>query len=194
MTQTKKPPLHTSEAQKELDKCEKQFEEFDEQIKSLTLDRMNEAPKKELEPQTKLSSKEIENSQDIYLKPFRTISSREKFNEKFRDDYNFAKEYVRFIAENKEIKGETIDVWTKKFPGQPAEEWLVPVNKPVWGPRYLAEQIRACSYHTFVMDNSKPSAQHQFGTDTGQMIVDNVVPRLTAEPVSAKKSIFMGGF
>ena len=52
-----------------------------------------EAPKEEVEAQTKLSSKEIAKSKDIYLKPIKTISrSKEsKFNEKFRNDWNFAK-------------------------------------------------------------------------------------------------------
>jgi len=59
---------------------------------------------------------------------------------------NFQKEYVQFIAENKEIIGETIEIWTRPFGGMPAEFWKVPVNKPVWGPRYLAEQIKRCYY------------------------------------------------
>ncbi len=111
-------------AQKELDKVEAQFEAFDNNVKALTHDRMNEAPFKEVEAQTKLSSKDISNSKDIYLKPTKSIGSREKFNEDYRNEYNEAKEYVNFIAENKEIIGETIELWTKPFAGMPAEEWI----------------------------------------------------------------------
>ena len=115
-------------AQKELDKAETQFQDFDKQVKEMTLDRMNEAPKLEVEPQTKMAQKDIQNSKDVYLKPHKTIGSKEKFNEKFREDYNFSTQVVQFIAENKEIIGEEIDIWTKPFPGMPAEEWKVPCN------------------------------------------------------------------
>ncbi len=105
MTRPGRPKLNSA-SERELDKAQDQFEAFDAQIKELTLDRMNEAPRKEVEPQTKLASSEIEKSKDIYLKPARAISSREKFNESFREDYDFSKEFVQFIAENKEIIGE----------------------------------------------------------------------------------------
>jgi hypothetical protein len=168
-------------------------EKFDNNVKELTLDRMNLAPKLEVESQTKLSQTDLSKSKDIYLKPKRTIGSREKFNEKYRDDLNFAKEYVQFIAENHECIGENIDLWTKPYPGMPAEEWNVPTNKPVWAPRYVAERIKNCSYHRMSMDQSK-----QVGTDSsgstyfGAMVVDNIKQRLDAIPVSSRKSIFMG--
>jgi len=185
-------PKMNSASEKELDKCEKQFEAFDESVKSLTLDRMNMAPKQEIEPQTKLSSSEIEKSKDIYLKPKRSIASREKFNEDYRKDYNFSKEYVNFIAENKEIIGETIDLWTKPFAGMPAEEWDVPVNKPIWAPRYVAERIKGCKHHRLVMQDRPSGSDHQGNQYYGSMAVDTVVQRLDAHPVSSRKSIFMG--
>jgi len=182
---------YTSETEKQIDQAQESLNAFESDVKELTLDRMNQAKREEVEPQTKLSQKEISNSKDIYLKPARTISCQEKFNEKFREDYNFAKEYVHFIAENYEIIGETIDTWTKKFPGQPAEYWNVPTNKPVWGPRYLAEQIKGCSYHRLTMQNNVTSADHT-GQYFGTMVADTVVQRLDARPVSSKKSVFMG--
>jgi hypothetical protein len=191
MTQDKKPKVN-SEGQKELNKVAEQFEMFDDQVKSLTLDRMNEAPKQDVEPQTKMAQSEIQNSKDIYLKPKRTISSQEKFNEKYREDYNFAKQYVQFIAEHKELIGETIDLWTKDFAGIPAEEWAVPTGKPVWGPRYLAERIRKCRHHRLSMQNTVSTGYDQNGQYYGTMVVDNIVQRLDAYPVSTRKSIFMG--
>lgn len=175
----------------EIERAGKQFDAFDEQVKDLTLDRMNQAPKEDSESQTKLSQIDIQKSKEIYLKPKRAIGSTEKFNEKWRDSYNFAKEYVQFIAENKEIIGESIDLWTKPYPGCPAEEWLVPVNKPVWGPRYLAEQIKKKSYHRLTMQD-RPIGADYAGQYTGQMIVDSTIQRLDAYPVSTRKSIFMG--
>ncbi len=188
-----RPKAQNSLAATEMDKAEKQLDNFTQQIEEMTLDRMNQAPKLETEQQTKLSQRQIANSKEIYLKPHRTIGCRDKFNENFRASYEFDKEYVHFTAENKEIIGETIDMWTKPFAGIPAEWWKVPVNKPVWGPRYLAEQIKKCSYHRIRMEESKGQiGSDQVGTYYGQMAVDNTIQRLDALPVSSRKSIFLG--
>ena len=187
-----KRPQVNSESQKELDKVKEQLEGFENSVKDLTLDRMNMAPKEEVEKQTKLSQKEISDSKDIYLKPKRSVASREKFNEDYREQYNFAKEYVRFIAENREIPGETITMWTKPFAGLPAEEWDVPVNKPIWAPRYVAEQIKRASYHRLKTQDSISTEVNQYGTMFGGMVVDTLVQRLDAYPAAAKRSQFMG--
>ncbi len=178
---------------KEMDKLEKQFDEFNDNVQQMTLDRMNEAPKQETEPQTKLSQQDIAKSKDIYLKPDRTIMSKEKFNEKYRDEYNFKKEYVQFVAENKEIIGEQIEIWTKDFPGVPAEFWKVPVNKPLWGPRYLAENISKRIYHRLVMQQRVTDADG-LGQYYGSLAVDTSIARLEARPVSTQKSVFMSSF
>jgi hypothetical protein len=184
-------PKVSSSAQKELDKMGEQFDQFDAGVKALTLDAMNNAPKHEVEQQTRLSDREIAKSKDIYLKPHRTIGCKEKFNETYREPWDFAKEYVQFIAENKEIIGEDIQLWTKPFAGIPAEEWKVPTNKPIWGPRYLAEQIKRKSYHRLVMTNTitENSGTGQF---YGSMASDSVIQRLDAIPVNSRKSVFMG--
>jgi len=190
---TEKPRPSNSLAEKELDKAEKQFQEFDQNIKDMTLDRMNQAPKPEVEPQTKLASSEIAKMKEIYLKPEKSISCspKDKFNEDYRKQYEFDKEYVHFIAENHEIIGEALEIWTRPYGGMPAEFWQVPVNKPVWGPRYLAEQIKKCTYHRLVMQQT-PTHTEGLGQFYGSMAVDTTVERLTARPVSSRKSIFMG--
>ncbi len=43
----------------ELQKAEEKFEKFDAEVKEMTMDRMNMAPKPDVEPQTKLSSREV---------------------------------------------------------------------------------------------------------------------------------------
>lgn len=176
---------------KEFEKAKENSDAFEQSIKDLTMDRMNEAPKLEVEPQTKMSQQEIRNSKDIYLKHKRAISSREKFNEKYRDEYNEAKEYVQFIAEHKEMIGEDIEIWTKPYPGMPAEEWQVPTNKPVWGPRYLANQIKRKYYHRLKTD-SRPTNSEGGMQYYGSMTVDTTVQRLDAQPVNTRRSIFMG--
>lgn len=192
MTEIKKPKTSNSESAKEIEKLKDQFDSFDENVKSLTLDRLNQAPKQDVEPQTKISQKDLEKSRDIYLKPTKWIASQEKFNERFRDDFNFKKEYVRFVAENKEVIGETIEMWTKPFPGCAAEFWQVPVNKPINAPRYLAEQIKTASYHRLTMDEQTPVSQDLQATYCGRMVSDTLIQRLDALPVSSNKSIFMG--
>jgi hypothetical protein len=183
----KKPNISDSE----FDQAKSQFDRFESQVNSLTLDRMNETPKQEVEPQTKLSQHEIEKSKDIYIKPKRSIGSREKFNEDYREQYNFSKEYVQFIAENKELTGENIDIWTKPFPGMPAEEWCIPSNKPIWAPRYVAEQIKRKFYHRLRMDDKTIVSQDGHGSYTGAMVVDTTIARLDAYPVSSRRSVFV---
>lgn len=191
MTENKKPRVN-SEGEKELIRAEEQFKAFDDQVKEMTLDRMNMAPKNEVEPQTKLSDNQIAKTTDLYLKPKRTIRSREVFNERYREKYNFAKEYVHFMAENKEIIGEAIEMWTKPFPGMPAEEWVVPVNKPLWAPRYVAEQIKRKYYHRLTMQNHVNTGGDQNMQFYGSMAVDTTVQRLDAVPISTRKSLFFG--
>jgi hypothetical protein len=176
----------------ETEKMKKKFDQFEEEIKTLTQDRMNEAPSQDIEPQTKLSQKEVEKSKDIYLKPITTISDPAKFNEKFREDWNYKKEYVQFIAEHRELIGEVIEAWTRPFGGVGASYWKIPTNKPVWGPRYLAEQIRGAKYHRLRMEESRMTGSEGGVTYFGQMIADTTIQRLTAEPVSPRKSVFMG--
>jgi hypothetical protein len=184
-------PNVNSESAKELDKAEKHFDAYKEHLDTLTVDRMNQAPLKEVEEQTKISQQDLAKSTDIYLKPKVSISSQEKFNERWREDYNFQKEYVHFTAENVEIIGEEIGIWTKPFPGMPAQEWKVPVNTPVWGPRFLAEQINRANYHVFIMKKGVSVGSDSMGEYQGAMAVDCVKQRLKATPVVKKRSVFM---
>lgn len=192
-----KPELSNSYAQRELDKAEQQFEQFNDSVKEMNLDRMNAAPKHEVEG-PRISQKEIDRSKDIYLKPKKTIwamdpktGKGQPFNEKFRAEYEYRKEMVQFIAEHKELSGDMIEKWTRPYGGLPAEFWEVPTNKPVWGPRYLAEEIKNKSYHKLTMDDrvtgSDGRAQY-----FGAIAVESTVQRLDAHSVSQKKSYFMG--
>lgn len=187
---TQKPRVSSS-AEKELDRVEEQFKEFDNQVKDLTMDRLNETPKQEVIPQTQLTELDKRNAKDIYLKPKRMIGCADKPNEKFKDKMAYDKEFVQFVAENREIIGENIEIWTRPYPGMAAEYWEVPVNKPVWGPRYLAEQIKRKFYHRLVMQQSISGAEggHSF---YGNMVADTTIQRLDAHPVNQRRSLFMG--
>jgi len=185
-------PRVDSQGERELARADENFKEFDKQIQQMTVDHMNQAPLKEMDSQTKLSQSQLEKSSDVYLKPNRSIGSREKFNEEYRKEWEFAKEYVCFIAENNMIIGEQIELWTKPFAGLPAEFWKVPVNKKVWGPRHLAEQIKRARYHTMIMKENTNSGSDHTGQYYGTMAVESTIQRLDAKPVSNEKSIFMG--
>lgn len=185
-----KPNLNSPSAQKELDKVEEQFDVQEQEIKSLNLDRV--LPSKENYPEHQISSKEIEKSPDIYIKPKRSFPSREKFNEKFRDQYNRAKEYVHYTVQHEEIKGENVDFWTKPFPGVPAEEWSIPSGKAVWIPRYVADHLENnCTYHR-LRTQDRPTSVEGGMTYFGSMVVDELIYRISARPVSTRRTISMG--
>lgn len=189
--ETMSKPKVSASSQKELDKAEVKFEQFNEEVKNLSHDTIRSAPIKETESQTKLSSREISNSKEIYLKPERTLSDVAKFNERFRDEWNFQKEMVNFIAEHKEIIGDTIEMWTRPFGGVGASFWKIPTNKSVWAPRYVAEQIKRKRYVRFTTENRATGTEggHTF---YGNLVAETQIQRLDATPVSSRKSIFMG--
>lgn len=184
-------PKVNSESQKELDRAEDQFAAFDTQVKEMTLDRMNQAPDQGTEQQTKISTREANKADAPYIKPLRSINSKEKFDEKYRAQHTDAWKYIRCIVENNEIIGEAIEVWTKKFPGDSAHFWKVPVNKPVYIPKLLAEQLSNCKYHRLTMDQSTISSSDGMGTYMGSMVVDNTKHRIDCRPVGFGPT-FMG--
>jgi len=178
-------PKVNSKAQQELDKAEEQFDRFSQEVKELSSAPGMELPVEEDEKQTKASRKEIRNANDTYLKPKRTIYSApnpktgkpEVFNERYREEYERKKKYVKFIAENKEIIGETICLWTKPFSGIPAEEWEVPVNKVLWAPQYLYDKIKKCRYTRLMMED-RPTVAGEGMTYYGQMVAKSKIQRL----------------
>lgn len=174
-----------SDSEKEMRKAEDQINAFENQIKDLTMDRMNAAPKEETEQQTKLSNREAKKADAPYIKPVRSIQAREKFNEKFRKAHEIAWEYVRCIVENNEIIGEAVECWTKRFPGDPAHFWKVPTNKPVYIPKLLAEQLSQCRYHRLTMEANQNQVTGSDGMATyiGNMVVDNTKQRIDCRPV-----------
>lgn len=183
----------SARAQEQLDRAEKKFEEYKDQINSLSDIDRSAVKQEEAEPQTKLSSREqsklLHNA--IALKPSKTIGTPQKFNEKFREEYEFLKERVYFIAEHKELVGDMIEKWTRPFGGLPAEFWIIPSNKIVYGPRYLAEELKKCYYIRYKTED-RPVSESGGMTFTGAMIAETRVQRLDAIPVNDRRSVFMG--
>ncbi len=187
---TEKRPKINSEGQKELDRVEDQLSSFKDSMHEAR-DKSATLPIRETEPQTKIAQSDLNKSGVIYLKPKRTFPSKEKFNERFRDEYNYQREYVDFIAENKEVVGETIDFCIKKFPGMPVEEWEIPVNKAVSAPRYVKERIEDCSYTVFVTTDAATGSEGGMKY-YGQMVAEQRRARLSAREVVNKPRIFTG--
>jgi len=180
------------EGNKELEKLDEQFNNFEKQVEEMTYDRMKLVPKLETEPQTKMAQSEIDKSADIYLKPITSVGSKEAFNEKFRSMWEYDKQYVRIIAENNEIKGDHIEIWTKPYPGVAAQFWNVPVNKPIYVPRYLAEQIKRKFYHRLQMQEQIVE-NNSIGSVYGKIVVDTTISRLDARKADVeKRMVFMG--
>ncbi len=190
----KAPRARNQKAQNEIDKAQKSLDAFDAKLKNFDPNKAKEAPKKETEHGVQLSQKDIEKSQEIYLKPHRWHASKEPFIEKFRSEYDFAKEMVRFVASNNEIKGDTIELCTKPFPGCPVLEWKIPVGKPVWGPRYLAERLKDCTYSELHTDQNAIRNKGNDVTDFGDFVVEKKINRLDATPVTNSKSVFLSSF
>jgi len=185
-----KPRVADPVAQQEIDKVEKQLVNVEKEVRSMSFDKMNLAPTRDRE-EPKMSQKDIDAQSGVYIKPSRSIGCKEKFNEDYRKEYEFAKEYVNFIAQNNEIIGETIEMWTKPFAGIPAEFWKLPVGKPIWAPRHVAEQIKRCRYHKLVMRDHVITENNSVGQMYGAIAAEETVRRMDAHPVSSNKSIFM---
>lgn len=189
--ETMSKPKVSASAQRELDKAEKKFDDYQEQIKSISSEVGRDLPVRENESNTRLSSKEIAKKNEIYLKPERHLSDNQKFNEKFREEWNFQKEYVNFIAEHKEIIGDVIEMWTHPFGGVGAQFWKIPTNKPIWAPRYVAEQLKSKRYVRYVTQNHTTTSEGNMQF-YGGLVAETQIQRLDANPVSTSKSVFMG--
>jgi hypothetical protein len=176
-------PRVNSKGVHELDKVQEQFDDFQAQTKAITVDVASKAPMEDFVPQTLISNKEANNS-IRYIKPSKSIGSKEPFNEKYRAAYEEAKKFVRCIVENREMQGEKVESWTKPFPGMPAEFWEVPVNVPIAVPRYVAQRLSECKYHRLTMED-RATGTTGSATWTGAMVVSETTHRIDCRGVGS---------
>ena len=164
-----KPNLQSGFANRELEKVEKQFDKTDEELASLTVDEMAKAPLKTLEPQTKMSKKEVQEFDAPVIrhcKGFQMTIPKSGVDPKFKPLIEHDEEFIKVICENNEVIGEHIELWSGNFPGQICGFYQVPVNIPVYVPRKVAKRIRASRYHRIKMaERPMSQLQHEMSSD-----------------------------
>ena len=182
-------PRVNSEGQRELDKAEEQLEGFKKAVEEFNPLEDEKKPV-DIDPQTKLSSKQMKESDAPYIKWTKYISrvNSEKWktywDEKHRAAHDRDWEYVRVIVENNEIMGSPIEMWTAEYGCDPAHYWTIPVNKPIYIPRLVARKIAKCKYHRLRVENTV-TTQEAGGQFYGALVVDNVQRRLNAYPATS---------
>jgi hypothetical protein len=174
-------PKVNSLGEAQLQKAEQQLDKFTEEVKQLANSDSSPAIK-ETEPQTKLSSKEVAKTDAPYIKPSRAIFSKEKFDEHYRTEYEEGKKYVKCIVENNEIRGDLVEAWVKKFPGTPAEFYQVPVNRPIYLPKMVADHLASRFYTRFMMADKSPNEIRE-GEPMQSMVAKEQIRRIDCRPV-----------
>lgn len=189
-----KMPQVNEEGRKELAKADVQFNEVKRDFKETVtevIERTISLPECVPDHDIRRSTKELKQADVLVLKPLKSISDKSKFNEKYRKEWEEAWTYVKAIVENHEIIGESVECWTKKFPGDPAHFWRVPVNKPVMMPRLLAQQLAECKYHRIVMEEKAQSSGDGL-TFYGAAQAVEVRNRISARIIPESTKIAMG--
>lgn len=152
------------------------------EMSALTQDAMQDAPLHETEAQTQMSKREIEAYDAPLIKPTRSMPSSGKSLEKEKKMREDGWKYIKVIAENNEVNGEMIEFWLKKFAGDPVNFWQVPVNKPVYLPRHVAEHLSNRKYHVFKMQD-RPMHEVQFGEPASKLVCQETRRRLDCRSV-----------
>lgn len=179
-------PKITSEGQKSLDQSLESLGRLEQKIQEFNpFSGLSNEPTSD--PQTKLSTREANAKEAIWLKPVRSIQrsvggkddAKVYWDEKNRQAHDEDWKYVKCIVENNEIIGEDIEVWTAKWGCDPAHFWKVPVNRPIMIPKLLAEQLSKCQYHRLKMESGAEKSNY---VNAG-IVADHVVRRIDARPV-----------
>lgn len=181
-------PRVNSEGQRELDKVEDQIGALQQEIQSFNpLDELAPLPE-ETEPQVPMSKKEMKKDDAPYIRPKKTLAATNTpksptvWNKRWQKMHDRDWEYVKITAENHELIGGSIEMWTREYGCDPAHFWDIPVNRPIWVPRLVARKIARCTYHRLTMDNSIVTHGDQVGQVVGGLVVDHTKHRLNAIP------------
>lgn len=175
----KKPNVADGLAQKEVDRLDAEFNAKEKQMSEMTQDAMKDAPLKELAPQVKISKEALEKTDAPKIVPCLTRAANGKKKSEQDALRKRAWEYIKVIAENNEVIGEDIEFWHKPMiAGEDLHFWKIPVNKPIYVPRHIAEHIRSRKYHRLKTDENIRVETNQFGDMMGRMIATETRQRL----------------
>lgn len=180
----KKPNVTTGLVQKEVDRLDAEFQAKSHQMSNLTQEEISKAPVKEVEPKTNLSRAQIQEIDAPKIVP--TMSKRANGKKKPEQDAlrRRAWEYVKVICENNEILQEPLQFWHKPMiAGEDCNYWQIPVGRPVYIPRHLAEHIRSRKYHRLIMQEEMTVERNQFGEMKGKMVATETRQRLDCRVV-----------
>jgi hypothetical protein len=185
-------PRVNSESQNQLNKADEEFKEFSKQVEAFNPIEVK-APLEEREQQTKLSTREMKNTDAPYIKPMRNVArvnTKERptfWDEKHRPAHDRDWEYVKITAENNELIGSMIEMWTAEYGCDPAHFWQIPVNRPIYVPRLVAKKIAGCKYHRMSMEtadlNNTKLHEGENMQFVGGMVATHTKHRLNAYPV-----------
>lgn len=174
--------------QQEKERIDDQVTDFQQKnLESTSMDAVAAAPIKETAAQTQISAKQIEKTDAPWIKPSRSYSpgKGEKRIPQLEAEIARGKEYIKCIAENAECLGARLEFWLKKYPGEPCHFWEIPVNRPVYLPRYVAEHISTRWYSRIKMSEG---AIYDVGSADGGLLnhmqVTERVRRLDCRPVA----------
>ena len=180
----KKPNVTNGPVQKEIDRLDAEFKAKSEQMSNLTQEEINKAPLKEVEPQTKLSQAQIKELDAPKIVPSRTKKANGKKKPEQDSLRKRAWEYIKVICENNEIFQEPLKFWYKPMiGGEDCHYWEIPVGRPVYIPRHVAEHIRSRKYHRLVMQEEMTVEHTQFGEMRGKMVATETRQRLDCRVV-----------
>lgn len=180
-------PLNRAE---EIAKIDSQINQVQTAMSNLTQDEINKASVVDFQPQTEITRAMKDFTDAPVIKPIKSIPRPGKPIAKEAKDRAWGWEYVRCIAENREVIGETIELWTGKYHGDMADFWQVPVNRPIYLPRHVAKRISECRYHRVKMqDRPMHNLMNEMESTgvsgySGQLTVVDTRQRLDCRPIA----------
>lgn len=181
----KKPKLASGFAQKEVDRVEAEFKAATDANASLTQDVMSKAPEKESDVEPFMPKRQILQAPVPRIVPTYSRSPNGKKKPEQDALRRRAWEYVQVICTNSEIASENLEFWHKPMiAGEECNFWQIPVNRPVFLPRHVAEHIKTRKYHRLVMQEEITVEHTGFGEMKGKLVASHTVQRLDCTPAA----------
>ncbi|MGE5685183.1 MAG: hypothetical protein ACM3ZS_08585 [Nitrososphaerota archaeon] len=148
---------------KDVDSLVKNVAEMGHEISQMSVDKINEMAPQPTEKELRLTAKQKASEEGVpFIEPQRVFKAFTAVPEKFKKAHAYSWEYVKGIYENYVINGEPLKFrYNGEIPGEDDAEWVIPCNKPVYVPRFIAKHLEECQkYHSFsqVDGNSDPRA------------------------------------